>query len=144
MADENAEVVNQNAVTLGTTSGWSSHPRAWFQQTEAQFALRYITVDISKYCCVVAVFVQNTAQHSLNLLENPPVDSQCNAFKQRLLQTFALSQQECAARILNLTEFGNRKPTALMDDMLALMRDHRPCFLGTYVFLQLLPEDIIH
>ena len=61
---------------------------------------------------------------------------------QRLLATFDLSQQERAARLLNMLGLGDRKPSALMGNMLALLGNHASCFLFTYLFLQHLPEDV--
>ena len=55
---------------------------------------------------------------------------------------FDLSQQERAARLLNMPGLGDRKPSALMDDMLALLGNHTSCFLFTYLFLQHLPKDV--
>ena len=46
------------------------------------------------------------------------------------------------AQLLNMPQLGDKKPSVLMDEMLALMADHRPCFLFNYLFLQLLPDDI--
>ena len=142
MAQENAAAENQNAVTLKLPPFWTSQPRVWFQQAEAQFALRHVTADDTKYYYVVAALDQETAQRLLSLLENPPPDDKYQGLKQRLLATFDLSQQERAARLLNMPGLGDRKPSALMDDMLALLGNHASCFLFTYLFLQHLPEDV--
>ena len=77
-----------------------------------------------------------------NGIENPPEQDRYGNIKKRLLNTFDLSQQERAARLLSFPDLGDRKPTALMDDMLALLGSHQACFLFNYIFLQRLPEDI--
>ena len=114
----------------------------WLQQAEAQFALRKITADDTKYFYVVADLDQETASRLIDFLENPPEEDRYGSIKKRLLSTFDLSQQERAARLLDFPEQGDRKPTVLMDDMLALLGSHQPCFLFNYIFLQCLPEDI--
>ena len=60
----------------------------------------------------------------------------------RLLNIFDLSDNERAARLLNMPQLGDKKPSVLMDAVLALTADHRSCFLFNYLFLQLLPGDI--
>ena len=54
---------------------------------------------------------------------------------------FDLSQER-TARLLNMSGLRDCKPSALMDDMLALLGNHASYFLFTYLFLQHLPEDI--
>ena len=71
MARENAAAENQNAVTLNLPPFWTSQPRVWFQRAEAQFALRHVTADDTKYYYVVAALDQETAQRLLSLLEKP-------------------------------------------------------------------------
>ena len=44
----------QNAVSLKLPAFWTSQPKVWFQQSEAQFAWRNITADDTKYYYVVA------------------------------------------------------------------------------------------
>ena len=135
-------MANKNAVALKLPPFWISQPRVWFQQAEAQFALRKITADDTKYFNVVAALDQETASRLIDFLKNPPEEDRYGSIKKRLLSTFDLSQQERAARLLSFPELGDRKRTALMDDMLALLGSHQPCFLFNYIFLQRLPEDI--
>ena len=104
--------------------------------------MRNVTADDTKYFYVVADLDQETASRLIDFLENPPEQDRYGSIKKRLLSTFDLSQQERAARLLSFSEIGDRKPTALMNDMLALLGSHQPCFLFNYIFLQRLPEDI--
>ena len=121
---------------------WTSRPRVWFQQTEAQFVLRQVTADNTKYFYVVAALDQDSAQRVIDLLEDPPRDHKYLALKKRLLDTFDLSDNERAALLLNMPHLGDKKPSVLMDEMLAPVADHCPCFLFNHLFLQLLPDDI--
>ena len=137
MASE--QETQQHAVTLKLSEFWTSHPKVRFQQTEAQFALRQVTADNTKYFYVVAALDQDSAQRVIDLLEDPPRDHKYLALKKRLLDTFDLSDN---ARLLNMPQLGDKKPSVLMNEMLALIADHCPCFLFNYLFLQLLPDDI--
>ena len=62
-------MANENAVALKLPPFWISQPRVWFQQAEAQFALRNITADDTKYFYVVAALDQETASRLIDFLE---------------------------------------------------------------------------
>ena len=132
----------ENTVSLKLPSFWATQHRVWFRQTEAQFALRNVTADTTKYYYVVSALDQDTAQRLIDLMNNPPEDNKYTKLKKRLLNTLELSKYEHAARLLNMPNLGDRKPSALMDEMLGLLGQHTPCFLFKYIFLQHLPEDI--
>ena len=59
-----------------------------------------------------------------------------------LIDTFGLSKRERASRLLHFWELGGDKPSSLMDEMLALLGDHPPCFLFEQLFLERLSEDV--
>ena len=46
--------MSTNAVALKLPEFWESHAAVWFAQAEAQFEIRDITADNTKYCYVVA------------------------------------------------------------------------------------------
>ena len=83
-----------------------------------------------------------TASCLIDFLENPLEEDMYGSIKKRLLSTFVPSQQEHTTRLLSLPDLGDRKPTAWIDDMLAVIGKHQPCFLFNYIFLQPLSEDI--
>ena len=72
----------------------------------------------------------------------PPDSDKYVALKTRLLDTFGLSPRQRASRLLHFRPLGDSKPSALMDEMLALVADHTPCLLFEQLFLERLPEDI--
>ena len=47
-----------------------------------------------------------------------------------------------AAKLLHMDGLGDRKPSMLMNNMLALMDGHKPCLLFEQVFLEQMLEDI--
>ena len=85
---------------------------------------------------------QDSAQKVVDLLAHQPAEQKYAALKRRLLDIFDLSNDKRAAGLLNLRSLRDRKPTSLVDEMLSLIGDHRPCFLFNYLFLQSLPDDI--
>ena len=132
----------EHAVAVKLPTFWSSQPDVWFAQVEAQFHLRKITADETKYYHVLAALDQDTATKLIDLITSPPVEDKYNALKTRLTETYGLSERERASRLLHFRPLGDTKPSVLMDEMLALRGSHKPCFLFEQLFLERLPEDI--
>lgn len=131
-----------NAVSLKLPQFWTRQPEVWFTQAEAQFAIRNITADTTKYHYVVAALDQDTATRILDLLQTPPAQDQYQGLKNRLLKTFSLSELQRANLLLDMPDLGDDAPSVLMDKMLTLLGSHEPCFLFRQLFLRRMPEDI--
>ena len=121
---------------------WTSCPSVWFAQIEAQFSIRNITADDTKYYYVVSAFDFATATRAQSLLVSPPTENKYQAIKEFLISAFDLSEYERASSLFAMTGLGDSKPSELMDSMLALMGSHKPCFLFRHLFLQQLPTHI--
>ena len=121
---------------------WSANPKAWFAQAEAQFALRHISNDDTKYYHIISALDSDTATRALSILSQPPETDKYKAIKDFLVDAFDLSDYERASKLLNTKGLGDSKPSELMDYMLALLGDHKPCFLFKFLFLQQLPTSI--
>lgn len=131
-----------NAVTLKLPEFWESSASAWFAQTEAQFALREITADATKYYYVVSALNSSTASRVVSLLKNPPATGKYDSLKAHLLKTFELSDAERANRLFSLQGLGDSKPSELMDRMMDLLGEHKPDFLFVQLFLRQLPAHV--
>ena len=79
-------MANENAVALKLPPFWISQPRVWFQEAEAQFALRNITADDTKYFYVVAALDQETASCLIDFLENRSKQDNMAVLRNGLLQ----------------------------------------------------------
>ena len=132
----------EHAVALKLPAFWTSQPEVWFAQAEAQFNLRKIDTDETKYYYVVAALDQSTAARLIDLISNPPDKEKYSTLKTRLTNTFGLSKRERASRLLHFRPLGDNRPSSLMDEMLALLGEHKPCLLFEQLFLERLPEDI--
>ena len=141
-AKERSFMAQEHAVSLKLPTFWTSQPEVWFVQAEAQFNLRGITADDTRYFYVLAALDQQTATRLLDLISQPPYDGKYQTLKDRLISTFGLSKHERASRLLHFHPLGDAKPSTLMDEMLALLGDHPPCLLFEQLFLERLPEDI--
>ena len=131
-----------NAVAIKLPAFWSEQPHIWFTQAEAQFAIRNISSDETKYYHVVAALDQTTAKRVVSVLENPPDDNKYGTLKDTLINTYGLSENERASQLLHLPGLGDAKPSELMDSMLALLGKHTPCFLFRQLFVEQMPDDI--
>lgn len=121
-------MAEEHAVSLKLPTFWTSQPQVWFAQAEAQFNLRNITVDETKYYYVLSALDQATAARLLDLINQPPDRNKYDALKKRLVDTFGLDKRERASRLLHVRPLGDSKPSTLMDEMLALLGDHPPLF----------------
>lgn len=98
--------------------------------------------DETKYFYVVSALDQNTASRLIDLLEQPPHEDKYAAIKERLLTTFTLTPSQRAQQLLHMPTLGDRLPTALMDEMLALLGSEEPCFLFKELFLEKMPAAV--
>lgn len=121
---------------------WTSQPSVWFAQAEAQFHLRNITKDTTKYYYVISALDQSTASRMLDVISHPPEQQKYEDLKQKLLSTFSLSRRDRASKLLHFRTVGDCRPSEVMDEMLSLLDGHKPCLLAEQIFLEQLPEDI--
>ena len=121
---------------------WEASPATWFAQTEAQFALRDITDDATKYYHVVSALSSSTAVRVESLIVSPPRANKYDAIKTHLLKTFQPSDAERADRLFSLQGLGDSKPSELMDKMLNMMGPNKPDFLFIHLFLRQLPSQV--
>ncbi len=132
---ENGQDNEVNTVSLKLPTFWPEQPAVWFAHAEAQFTSRNITSDDTKYHYVVAALDQATAKRAINLLTAPSGNAKYQALKDRLSDTYGLSEFERGSRLLHMSELGDDKPSLLMDSMLALLDGHTPCFIFRSSFL---------
>ena len=114
----------------------------WFAQAEAQFHIRGITADQTKYYYMVVALEQDVAGRMLDVLRNPPDDNRYAALKTQLLATFSLTRRECVAKLLDLPCLRDRKPSVLLSEMRDLSHGHVSCMLFEEICLCHMPNDI--
>ena len=134
--------MSDNAVSLKLPVFWSQQPSVWFAQAEAQFAIREIKDETTKYYYLVAALDQETAVRVLDDLQVVPKSKPYSTLKQRLVDTFVMSDYEKAAAILHMPPLGDQKPSQMMDRMLGLLGSSDAKILLRQVFLERLPEQV--
>ena len=103
------------SVALKLPLFWTSCPSAWFAQIEAQFSIRNITADDTKYYYVVSALDSATATRAQSLLVSPPTENKYQAIKEFLISAFDLSEYERASALFAMPGLGDSKPSELMD-----------------------------
>ncbi|GFO46064.1 retrovirus-related pol polyprotein [Plakobranchus ocellatus] len=83
-----------DSVALKLPTFWVSSPLAWFAQAEAQFELRKITQDDTRYYHVVASFDTNTAKRALPIITAPPPTEKYKAIEDFLTSAYGLSDED--------------------------------------------------
>ena len=121
---------------------WPEDPDTWIEQVEAQFHLRRVTSDSTKFYYLVAALDPATARRLRDTIKSAPDGARYPALKAHLLSAFTMPESERANRLLNLRGLGDRKPSALMDEMVALLEGQTPCFIFKQIFLNQLPETL--
>ena len=122
---------------------WPEKTRLWFAQADAQFDIKGITVEKTKYSYVVSMLDDKTAEHVMDIIETPPAANPYTTLKERLTKAYAISDSEKAARILDMNGLGDKTPTQCLNSMLLLIpQGQEPGFLFREVFLRQLPVEI--
>lgn len=129
-----------NAVSLRLPEFWPEDPELWFTRVEAQFALRNISSDETKFNYVIATLDNNAASEVKSILINPPSHQKYSTIKSALLTAFGKSQLQKDAELLSISGLGDRKPTALLRKIQSLNSDIET--LRRAFFLSQLPQYV--
>ena len=81
--------MSADAVSLKLPSLWTNDVETWFAQAEAQFALRDITNETTKFHHVVSVLSSDVASKVSSILRSPPSHNPYTALKKQLIDTGA-------------------------------------------------------
>lgn len=100
---------------------WAKNPRAWFSQVEAQFHLRHITTQLSRYYHVVSALPPELADELDDILAMPPPDDAFDHLKRTILARKTESETSRLQQLLNTEELGDRRPSQLLHRMRQLL-----------------------
>ena len=88
------QVDHVSAVSVKLPPFWPTNPHLWFAQVEAQFAIKGITVQKTKFDYMVSSLSPEFAMEVCDLLISPPEDAPYDALKTHLIKcTAAIDQQ---------------------------------------------------
>ena len=132
-----------SAVSVKLPPFWPNKATLWFAHAEAQFHLRGITVDKTKFAHVLTMLDSTTAEYAMDIIQDPPNEDAYGALKSRLTGAYAISDDEKAERLLNMNGLGDKTPSQCLSNMLLLVPDgQEPGFVVRRLFLRQLPVEV--
>ena len=139
MVDESEQAISPVAVKLPAI--WTEDLETWFLQAEAQFVLRNITAEETRFYHVVAALSAECAAKVKDIIRAPPQDPY-KALKAALLKKYEPTEDERAAAIFAIKSLGDDKPSQLMDRFVNLLGGREGGFLLRYHFTSILPSFV--
>ena len=129
-----------HAVSLKLPAFLASRPDVWFQQTEAQFALRSITDSTTRYYYLLTALDPVVAERMAGDVASTPADNKYGYLKEKLMEVYGLTDDQKADRLLDLAGLGDWKPSQLCAHIQSLAVGQNA--LLRRIFLRQLPEDV--
>ena len=130
--------MSADAVSLKLPSLWTNDVETWFAQAEAQFALRDITNETTKFHHVASVLSADVASKVSSILQNLPGHNPYTALKKELACKYQITEHERAAANFNIPALGDERPSQIMDRMLHLLGGCEGGILFRYHFISIL------
>ena len=122
MADRAAITAAQaSAVSIKLPTFWPQKVSLWFAQAEAQFQIKGISVDKTKYLYFVSMLDDSAALQIMDIIEELPEENAYNTLKTPLIAAYAITDDEKAARILDTSGLGDKVQSQLLNEMLQLV-----------------------
>ena len=91
--DPSAHGIAVVAVNLKLPPFWSSDPKVWFEQVKAQFRIRGITSQRTKFDYIVASLSQEFATEVRDLIIRPLTDFPYDTLREQLIKRTTASEQ---------------------------------------------------
>ena len=135
-----AATVAAQSVSLKLPTFLATRPDVWFQQAEAQFALRGVTEQDTRYYYLLTSLDPVVAERMANDIASTPETDQYKHLKQKLLEVYGLTDDQKADKLLNLNGLGDWKPSQLCAHIQSLSVDKD--VILRRIFLRQLPEDV--
>jgi hypothetical protein len=125
---------------------WVEDPEFWFLQADAVFDTSRIVRSLTKYNYCLAKMPANVAATVKELARRVAagdVPGPYEELRAKLLGSFQKSPWQLGFELLDLGDLGDRRPSVLMDAMLALLPPGcTPDYIFLCLFLRRLPADM--
>ena len=87
---------------------WPDTAEVWFEQADAQFAFRNVTISKTKFYHAVAVLPQEVASQILDLIHAPPAGDPYDVLQERLITLYTLNDYQRFEALVSLPLSGTR------------------------------------
>ncbi|XP_017462356.1 PREDICTED: uncharacterized protein LOC108355728 [Rhagoletis zephyria] len=121
---------------------WTKQVHLWFAAIAAQFQLKRITSDTTKYQAVIARLDQDTLVIVEHIIFNPPEADKYAALKEALVNHFSISEERRLEMLLSGLELGDRRPSELLAEINRLGGKHLDSTFVRAIWLDRLPQYI--
>lgn len=116
--------------------------RLWLKQVDAHFDLHGLKSDKNKFNLLHVKLQPEVLTQVADLIENPPTTNMYEALKERLIAAFSDSEQKRLKTLLSGIELGDRKPSALFNEMRQISGTMLPDDVLKNVWMSKLPETV--
>lgn len=99
---------------------WDSDAELWFHMLESQFFISGIKDELTKFHIVIASLDAKILSCCRDLVHSVPNEKAYSVLKSRILEYFAKSEQSKLNLLLHDLTLGDKKPSQLLNEMLAL------------------------
>jgi len=121
---------------------WTTQARSWFQLAESQFGIYAVDIPRMRFDLVLAAMSDEARLRAKAVVDNPGAfRDPYLALRARILEVYQPSAWQMAAEFLKPKELGDRRPSDMMDEMLALLPDDLSVLVKA-AFLGNLPADM--
>ena len=135
-----------HAVAVKLPPFWEPNPRVWFVQCEAAFRHANVTREVTKFDHILTALPTSVVNAIIDLVDEVDGHQEdCyTLLKERLMGKYSLSKWSRCAAVVDHDQLGDRRPSTLMDDMLAVHPEgEKPNSLFLYIFLRKLPPEMM-
>lgn len=130
------------AVSIKMPPFTPNKPSVFFVLAEAQFHIRQITADETKYFHVISALPPDVIKRIEDLVKSPPNTDKYEALKGRLTDSFDTPPEERATRLLNIRDLGGCRPSTFADHMLLLTDGADAEFFLCAILIRSLPDEV--
>lgn len=144
MTDTEAPVVSSEVgkIALRLPSFWTSNPKLYFTQIEANFTLSKITSESTKFCCLISALDEQVMLTIADVINKPKLDNPYTEVKNRLIEEFSVSESKRIKTLLQDLTLGDSKPSALLRRMRDLAGGNFTDQALKSMWLSLLPTSV--
>lgn len=142
MANANANAPEVTAVALKLPPFWQDRPAAWFHTTEAQFHIRNIADEVTKFYYVVSSLDGTVAAQMEDVLAVAPAAGSYTRLKEALTKRYGLTDEQKTSLLFSINGLGDRKPSELLRYLRTLHRSAPADKFFMAFFLHQLPSAV--